>query len=67
MPRYHGDTLPSTALLTVSEVAGILRVSGETVRNWCAAGKLPAVQSPSGRWLVWREALEKELGAKIKG
>lgn len=29
--------------LTVAEVAGILRLNQQTVRNWIDAGKLPAV------------------------
>ena len=36
-------------LLTVSEVAGILRYTEGTVRYWIREGKLPAIQVTGGR------------------
>lgn len=33
------------ALLTLREVAGLLRVSEKTVRRWVAAGKLPCMRA----------------------
>lgn len=36
--------MPDTALLTVKEVAFLLRVSPQTVYGWCYQGKLAAVR-----------------------
>ena len=44
------NTLPKTApnsteeYLTTEETAARLRVSEETIRRWCRAGRLPSVQ-----------------------
>jgi excisionase family DNA binding protein len=35
--------MPPDGFLTVAEVASILKVNQETVRNWIDVGKLPAV------------------------
>jgi excisionase family DNA binding protein len=45
-------------LLTVSEVADLLKVNQQTVRNWIDAGKLPAVRVGSRRVRVARPALD---------
>lgn len=33
-----------TKVLTPAEVAKMLRVSAETVRNWCRSGELPSMK-----------------------
>jgi excisionase family DNA binding protein len=47
------DTAPS--LLTTKDVAALLGVSKETVRDWAAAGKLPVVRF-STQTLRYRQA-----------
>jgi excisionase family DNA binding protein len=54
-------------LLTVSEVARILRVDDTTVRRWVKQGTLEGVLLPGVRrqgYRVKRETLEKLLGEK---
>jgi len=41
-PKVSLDDLPD--LLTISEVAGILRVSPLTIKRWGKKGKLPAIR-----------------------
>jgi excisionase family DNA binding protein len=57
-------------LLTVSEVARILRVDDTTVRRWVKQGALDAVTLPhQGRrrtYRVPREVLDKMLGTEAK-
>ena len=53
----------SNTLLTVPEVARLLRKDGSTVRRWIADGDLDAIALPQGRnpnrksWLVARRVL----------
>ena len=53
-------------LLTVSEVADILRVDDTTVRRWVKNGVLEAVSLPHGglrqSYRIKRETVEKLLG-----
>jgi excisionase family DNA binding protein len=53
-------------LLTVSEVAGILRVDDTTVRRWVKQGALEAVVLPHVHerqaYRIKRETLDKMLG-----
>lgn len=44
--------------LRVGEVAEILGVSPETVRNWTAKGKLPALLTPGGHRFYRRADVE---------
>jgi excisionase family DNA binding protein len=47
-------------VLTVTEIAGYLRVSETTVWRWCSTGKLPAFRI--GRsWRVRRTDLERHI------
>jgi diguanylate cyclase (GGDEF)-like protein/excisionase family DNA binding protein len=48
-------------LLTIGEAAAVAGVHRETVRAWCAGGRLACVRSPGGRTLVSRDALERHL------
>jgi len=52
-------------LLSVPEVAARLEVTGQTVRNWIADGRLPAIQpTRRGRYRITPEAVEAlERGA----
>jgi excisionase family DNA binding protein len=55
-------------LLTVQEVARILRVDDTTVRRWVKAGVLEAVNLPHANtrktYRIRRETLERMLGGK---
>lgn len=44
--------------LTVNEVAGLLRVTPETVREWLRGGELRGLNL-GGRWRVLREDLQE--------
>ena len=48
----------SEELLSVKEVAEILRVSTQTIILWIKAGKLKAVK-PGGAWRIRRSDLEE--------
>lgn len=56
-------------LLTVSEVARILRVDGTTVRRWVKQGVLEAIALPRvdkrQGYRIRRETLDKVLGTTI--
>lgn len=41
-------------LLTIEEVAAILKVKPKTVGDWLRAGKLPGVKLGDGRAAEWR-------------
>jgi excisionase family DNA binding protein len=43
------DDATPAGLLTPAEVAAVFRVSPATVARWVRQGKLPAVETPSGR------------------
>ncbi len=47
-------------LLTVNEVAGLLRIARRTCRIWLRTGKLPAVKVGK-HWLVREEDVEAFL------
>jgi excisionase family DNA binding protein len=59
----------SSNLLTVSEVADILRVDGATVRRWIRQGVLEAVVLPHVNkrqvMRIKRETLERVLGENV--
>lgn len=48
-------------LLTLPEVAALLRVSVGTLRNWRAHGKIQMVQLPGGTLRVRLEEVERLL------
>jgi excisionase family DNA binding protein len=56
-------------LLTVSEVANLLRVDGTTVRRWVKMGALEAVVLPHVNerqaYRIRRSTLEKLIGSEI--
>jgi excisionase family DNA binding protein len=58
-------------LLTVSEVARILRVDDTTVRRWVKQGALEAVVLPHVNsrqaYRIKRETLDRVLGAEANG
>lgn len=41
LPLPNLEELPPGALLTISDTASLLKVSGITVRRWSASGRLP--------------------------
>ncbi len=58
------DNLPP--LLTVKEVASILRVSPITIKRWTKRGRLPAIRiNPRGDRRYRKETILYYLGAKI--
>ena len=65
-PRLTLDNLPD--LLTVREVAKILRVSPLTIKRWGKRGKLPAIRINSrGDRRYKKEAVLWLLGIQQKG
>lgn len=48
-------------LLRIGEAAEILGVTAETVRNWTAKGKLPALLTPGGHRFYRRSDVEAAL------
>lgn len=40
--------------MTVAEIAAILKLNQQTIRNWIAAGRLPHVRVGERRVRVWR-------------
>ncbi|HWS84580.1 MAG TPA: helix-turn-helix domain-containing protein [Ktedonobacteraceae bacterium] len=65
MSTTNTSTKNMSDLLTVSEVADILRVDATTVRRWVKYGVLEAVSLPHARkrqsYRIKRETLEKVL------
>lgn len=55
MPDTTGDELE---LLTTSQVAAILKLHRETVKQWCVSGRLPAFKVGKA-WRVRRSELQK--------
>ncbi|WP_448440397.1 helix-turn-helix domain-containing protein [Mycolicibacterium sp. XJ2] len=53
----QGETTESEQWLTTSEAAELADVTDRCIRNWIAAGQLPAARH-GGRWLINRIALE---------
>jgi excisionase family DNA binding protein len=51
----------ATDLLTVVEVAELLRVSRGTVTRWIRLGQLRAVRLPSGTYRIARRDVDKLL------
>lgn len=62
-------TSPSPELLTVAEVAVILRVDGTTIRRWAKQGALEAVILPHENerqaYRIKRETVNKILGTSV--
>ncbi len=52
--------------LTVAEIAGMLKLNQQTIRNWIDAGSLPAIRV-GRRVRIKREDLEAILGAGASG
>jgi len=59
------DVCIQTKLLTVEEVAKIMRVDPETVRVWIREKKLPAIKKFGRRWLI--STLDIPSYKRIKG
>lgn len=55
-------------ILTAEEVAKLLKISKQTMWNWCKKGRVPAYKMPGSRkWLINSkdlEKLQKELRSK---
>lgn len=64
-PRV-GSAASSTMsdLLTVAEVAEQLCVHANTVRKWCAEGKVDAFQTPGGSWRINPRSVPALNGAR---
>ena len=62
-PKVSLDDLPD--LLTISEVASILRVSPLTIKRWGKRGKLPAIRINSrGDRRYRKQVVQKLLGVE---
>jgi excisionase family DNA binding protein len=61
--RWENDEL-----ITVKEIATLLRLNQQTIRNWIDAGTLPHVSVGERRVRVWRSDLVAliEAGATVK-
>ena len=49
---------------TATEVAAILRCTETHVNRLCRKGRLKAIK-PLGKWLIDKEAFNKELGVEV--
>jgi excisionase family DNA binding protein len=55
-PTTNLDDLP--AILTTEEAAALMRVTEQTIKKWCRAGKMPGAFKLGGReWRVSRDVL----------
>jgi len=57
-------------LLTIDEVAAMLKMKPKTVGNWLRAGKLPGVKlgdGPAAEWRVKKEDLETYINSRTTG
>lgn len=52
-------------LLTVGEVAHLLRVAESTVRKWIAAGRIPFLELPGGEYRIPRLELIRSLRGNV--
>lgn len=51
----------AASVMTPLEVADAFQVHAQTVRDWCRDGRLPAIQTPGGRFRIKREDVERFL------
>lgn len=51
-------------LLTLPQIAEMLRLNPSTVRGWVNRGQLPAQKVDGKKWLVYRQDLEALLAAQ---
>ncbi len=58
------ETRPSD-LLTVPEVARLLRVGESTVRKWIAGGRIPFLELPGGEYRIPRTELTRGIRANV--
>lgn len=56
MQTKHADS--GGDLLTVSQAADLLGVSGDTVRRWERAGRISAFRTPTGHRRFYRSEIE---------
>ncbi len=55
--------------LSPAKVATALRYQRRTVQVWCETGRIPATQSPTGRWMIpsaWLAEGLHRLGAVVR-
>jgi excisionase family DNA binding protein len=52
-------------LLTVPEVARLLRVAESTVRKWISAGRVPFLELPGGEYRIPRAELIRSLRGNV--
>lgn len=55
----------SVELLTVPDVARLLRVAESTVRKWAASGRVPFVELPGGEYRIPRTELIRGLRGNV--
>jgi excisionase family DNA binding protein len=57
---------PDQEVLTINEVAELLRFDPRSVRRMIHSGSLPAVRV-GGRWRIYRDELNSSLGRPAEG
>lgn len=60
------DTCAQRSPVTVSALAKSLGVSARQVRDWCATGKVRALQTPGGHWRIPRDEANRLLGGRAR-
>jgi excisionase family DNA binding protein len=59
-------TLVQSDLLTTREVADILRVSQNSVKNWIYQGKIKAIKTPGGDWRIPKDVFLLSLEGNVE-
>lgn len=52
-------------LLTTGEAGRKLQTSAETMRRWCADGRIPAIPMPNGRWRIREDVVDAILNGDL--
>lgn len=55
--------VPSLAVLKPSQVARLFGCDDRTASRWILRGKLPAIKTPGGHWIVRAEVVRDKLVA----
>jgi len=63
-PRIF-SIIDDEVLLSTGDIAELLGVSEETVRNWCRSGKL-RISSPIGKYMVHGDDLKEFMFERFK-
>lgn len=64
LPRIF-SMVDDDILFSVSDIAELIGVKDETVRNWCRKGKLRVV-APIGKYMIYGEDLKEFMFERFK-